>query len=126
MSNSFIWYIVIILPLKVREMMEKYITFTILLLLSILSDFFVDNPRQAQVSVHNESNILDSQNPYDSYPIENDDPHKIIHFTLISSILIILSLTTSNTFLINSTRRKILLLPIFYQSNYVKIPLLSK
>src|SRR3954463_1356508 len=119
MSNPFIWYIVIILPLKVREMMEKYITFTILLLLSILSDFFVDNPLQAQVSVHNESNILDNQHPYDSYPIENDDSHNIIHFTLISSILIILSLTTSNTFLINLTRRKILLLPIFYQSNYV-------
>ena len=94
-------------------MMNRYLALVILLLFSTLSHFFVDD--HLQVSVHHESSILDNQNPYDSYPIKNDDPHKIINFTLISLVLIILFLTKSSTFLTKITRRKKFLSPIFYQ-----------
>ena len=78
-----------LLPLKVREMMNRYLAFIILLLFSTLSHFFVND--YLQVSVHHESSILNNQSSDDdSYPIQNDDLHKIINFTLISLVLIIL------------------------------------
>ena len=114
-----------LLPLKVREMMNRYLALAILLLFSTLSHFYVDD--HLQVNVHHESSILDNQSPNDdSYPIQNDDPHKIINVNLISLILIILFLTKSSTFLTKISRRQIFLNPIFYQSNYVIVPPLCK
>lgn len=104
-------------------MMNRYLALAILLLISSLSHFIVDD--HLQVSGHHESFMLDNQSLDDSYPIQKDDSHKIINFTLISLIIIILFLTKSSTFLTNITRRQIFLNPIFYQSNYVIVPLLN-
>lgn len=107
-----------LLPLKVREMMNRYLALTILLLFSTLNHFIVYG--HLQVLVHHESSILNNQVlDDDSYPIQNDDPHKIIHFTLISLVLLILFITKSSTFLTNISRKQIFLNPIFYQSNFV-------
>ena len=115
----------LLLPLKVREMMNRYLALAILLLFSTLYHFFVDD--YLQVSVHHESSILNNQVlDDDSYPIQNDDPHKIINFTLISLVLIILFITKSSTFLTNISRKQIFLNPIFYQSNFVIVSPLCK
>jgi hypothetical protein len=105
--------------------MNRYLVLIFLLLLATLSHFFIDS--QSQIKINYESNtLLDKPSLNDSYPID-DDKYRLIYFsTLISLVLTPFNFTKTSTFLINLIKRNILLTPIFYQSNYVIIPPLSK
>lgn len=104
----------------------RYLALAIILPFSIFFHFPIDNHNHA--SAHHEMiTVLDNQDSYDSFPVKNgnDDPNKIFHFTLVYFLLIIVILNQGNSFLIHLTRRKKFLTPVFYQSNYVSIPLLK-
>lgn len=101
--------------------MNRLLALAVFFLLFSLAHVFVDN--HLKVHVNYEKTILDDQSSNDSYPIKNDDTSKIIKFTLVSSIFIILSFSKLNTFRLSFTRKKLLLTPVFYQSNYVDVPL---
>lgn len=103
--------------------MNRSLALTVFFLLFSLFHFFVDS--HLQVNVNYDKIILDDQRVDDSDPINNDHTFKMIKITLISSIFIILSFTKMDIFPFSLIRRKLLLTPVFYQSNYVNVPLLS-
>ena len=118
-------YIMARIPFKVREIMNKYLALSLLLLFSTFSCFFVDH--HSQISINYKSSILDHQSVNDSYPVDHDNEHILINFgSLIFLILIIFKFIKANALLISLIRRKMLLTPVFYQSNYVITPFLSE
>lgn len=112
-------------PLEVVKMMGKHIAVMILLLFLPFSQLFL-------IHDHNHANtdqnsIMENTISVEHLSIDNGGTDKIVHFiTLISITLIHMVLNQSLNFLIIPIRRKILFTPIFYQSNYVIIPLNKK
>jgi hypothetical protein len=106
------------IPFKVRGIMNRYLALSFLLLFATFSCFFVDH--HSQISINGKSSIFDYQSFNDSYPIDHGNEHIPINLdSLIFLILIILKLNRVKAFLISFIRRKILLTPVLYQSNYV-------
>jgi hypothetical protein len=75
-----------------------------------------------------ENTISDNNNSDDYLPLDNifNGKLNIISQDLVLIIFLILNLTKSINLLIKFIQRNVILIPIFYQSNYVDTPLLKK
>jgi hypothetical protein len=75
-----------------------------------------------------ENTISDNNNSDDYLPLDNifNGKLNIISQDLVLIIFLILNLTKSINLLIKFIQRYVILIPIFYQSNYVDTPLLKK
>jgi len=99
-------------------MMVRYLALIFLLLFSGICQTYIDH----HSPLHYENQIVMD---HESFPNEYDpigDKDKLIYFsTLISLLLFSYFFTNVTPSLIQHIRRKTLLTPIFYQSNYVII-----
>ncbi len=99
-----------------REMMVKYLALTFLLLFSSLCHIYIDH----HSPIHYENQTLMDHESFHNEHDSIDDNDKLIYFsTFISLFLFSYLFTNVNPSLIQLIRRKMLLTPIFYQSNYV-------
>ncbi|KAA9029907.1 hypothetical protein F4V44_02570 [Niallia endozanthoxylica] len=96
--------------------MVRYLAMTFLLLLASFFFIYVDH----HSPIHYESQTLMDHESFHNEHDPIDDKDKLIYFsTFISLLLFPYLFTNVNPSLIQLIRRKALLTPIFYQSNYV-------
>lgn len=106
--------------------MSRYLVLVILLLFITLANFM--GYGHIHANAIQESTISDYKNSNDDHSLDNisSGNHNTIFQDLILLVFIILFLTKSINLLTKFKKRYILLIPIFYQSNYVDTPLLKK
>lgn len=112
-------------PFEVVKMMGRYLAVTILLLFLPFSQLFLIHDHNHVTTDQN--SIIENSISVEFSTIDNGDTDKIVHIIALATITLInMILNQSLNFLIIFIRGKILLTPIFYQSNYVIIPLNKK
>jgi hypothetical protein len=102
----------------------KYIALSILLLTSSFYYLLIyDHINNHQLNVTQEISTLDSVNGEIPVPTDDDGKQKVHPIILVIYPIIILGITLMINLFIKCMKRFGLLTPIFYQSNYVVLPL---
>ncbi|WP_408010024.1 hypothetical protein ACJROX_06950 [Pseudalkalibacillus sp. A8] len=102
--------------LKGREVLNRYLAVSILIIIYSFSCYFIYDYLQA-IDVQ-ETNLVDNQS-LDS-PIDDNGKQKNINVSMATVLVMITLIITSSFNLISIfTRRLMLITTIFYQSNYV-------
>ncbi|MFD2045537.1 hypothetical protein ACFSTA_17780 [Ornithinibacillus salinisoli] len=97
--------------------MKRNIAILILIVYCSIFQVIVDDYKQITTA---QDNILENQSSIDYSPIQNGKNDKVSHITVLATtIIIILIVHQTATFLLVIAKRLKLLTPVFYQSNYV-------
>ncbi|MFC4025511.1 hypothetical protein ACFOUV_17150 [Oceanobacillus longus] len=105
--------------------MKKYVCLFMFLIVFAYGSLLVDdNVHKYSPFIMDESETLNDSYMESFHPIDDDNKISIGKLGVI--LFLALSVTYAFPFFVLHTRRLILLTPVFYQSNYVVLPLLHK